>query len=137
MSGKVAGARIALDKAGRSSAQWSVGSDAAQAVVLPDAGVSALHAAIISEGPRWQVVDKMSANGTFVDGKHTPKSYLSPGARIKFGPVECVFLLPESGVQAAGQAAPTGAGKSRTMVIGVISLLAIIGAVTAFYFLTR
>jgi pSer/pThr/pTyr-binding forkhead associated (FHA) protein len=137
MSGQSAGSRIELNKVAQGGAQWTVGSDASQEVVLPDAGVSALHAALVSDGQRWQVVDKMSANGTFVNGKHTPKSYLSAGARIKFGPVECVLLLPRSTANAAAKGAAGGAGKQRAVVIGVISFLATIAAVTAFYFLSR
>ncbi len=138
MSGKRTGSRIELNKGAQSGAQWTVGSDASQAIVLSDPGVSALHAAIVSEGQRWQVVDKMSANGTFVDGKHTPKSYLSPGTCIKFGPVECLFLLPKSGVRVAAKNPSGGsADKRRGVTIGAIAFLVTLAAVVVLYVLSR
>ena len=44
-----------------------------------DSGVSALHAKIANEGERWKVIDQMSANGTFVNGKRANVSYLVVG----------------------------------------------------------
>ncbi len=77
MSGKRTGSRIELNKGAQSGAQWTVGSDASQAIVLSDPGVSALHAAIVSEGHDGRSLTRCRPMGPLVDGKHTPKSYLS------------------------------------------------------------
>jgi len=83
-------------------AEWSVGSDAQRDVVLPDDGVSSLHARIVNDGKHWKVVDQMSSNGTFVNDKRSSMSYLSAGDRVRFGPIECVFQIPKGGVRAGG-----------------------------------
>ena len=57
----------------------------------------ALHAKLVSDGKRWKVVDQLSANGTFVNGKRCNVSYLAAGDRIAFGSVECTFQLPKGG----------------------------------------
>jgi hypothetical protein len=74
--------------------EWSIGSHADRHVVIPDHGVSAFHARIVNDGKRWKLVDQMSANGTFVNGKRSNVSYLARGDRLRFGPVDCVFYLP-------------------------------------------
>ena len=38
----------------------------------------------------------MSANGTYVNERKSNISYMASGDRVRFGPVECVFHLPES-----------------------------------------
>jgi pSer/pThr/pTyr-binding forkhead associated (FHA) protein len=81
--------RLAVGESG--NAEWTIGSQTDREVQFQDSGVSALHAKIVNEGERWKVVDQMSANGTFVNGKRANVSYLSSGDRVRFGPVECVF----------------------------------------------
>ena len=91
MSGSRAGLNIKLTVGDSGLREWTVGSQADREVQFQDSGVSALHAKIVNEGERWKVLDQMSANGTFVNGKRSNVSYLSTGDRVRFGPVECVF----------------------------------------------
>jgi pSer/pThr/pTyr-binding forkhead associated (FHA) protein len=89
--------------------EWTVGSQADREVQFQDSGVSALHAKIVNEGERWKVLDQMSANGTFVNGKRSNVSYLTAGDRVRFGPVECVFWTSRG---AATPARRSGVGSS-------------------------
>lgn len=98
-SGRRAGSRLKL-KPGRAANLWEVGSDPSRDIVLDDAGVSAFHAKIVNEGKRWKLIDQMSANGSFVNGQKANISYLKSGDRLRFGPVECAFQLPEAAVSA-------------------------------------
>jgi len=98
-SGRKAGSRLKL-KAGRESNLWEVGSDPSRDIVLDDAGVSAFHAKIVNEGQRWKLIDQMSANGSFVNGAKANISYLKNGDRLRFGPVECLFQLPQGATSA-------------------------------------
>lgn len=45
-------------------------------IVVPRSTVSRLHAKIERDGPRYQLVDAGSANGTFVNGKRVQAPYL-------------------------------------------------------------
>ncbi len=91
VAGQRASENLPLRAGAANATEWSIGSDPQRDVVLPDDGVSAFHARIRNEGKRWRVVDEMSANGTFVNGKRSSVSFLSSGDRMRFGPVVCVF----------------------------------------------
>ena len=91
VSGNRAGLNIKLTVGESGVREWTVGSQAEREVQFQDSGVSALHAKIVNEGERWKVLDQMSANGTFVNGKRSNVSYLAAGDRVRFGPVEVRF----------------------------------------------
>lgn len=91
VSGSRSGLNIRLAVGDSGNAEWTIGSQTDREVQFQDSGVSALHAKIVNEGERWKVLDQMSANGTFVNGKRANVSYLASGDRVRFGPVECVF----------------------------------------------
>jgi len=91
VSGSRSGLNIRLAVGDSGNAEWTIGSNIDREVQFQDSGVSALHAKIVNEGERWKVLDQMSANGTFVNGKRANVSYLASGDRVRFGPVECVF----------------------------------------------
>src|SRR5687768_14222230 len=99
VSGSRSGLNIRLAVGDSVNAEWTIGSSADREVQFMDSGVSALHAKIVNEGARWKVLDEMSANGTFVNGKRANVSYLSSGDRVRFGPVECVFHVDGSSVR--------------------------------------
>lgn len=87
--------RIQLRASGLNK-EWTVGSEGEREILIKRVGVSALHAKLVSDGKRWKIVDQLSANGTFVNGKRCNVSYLASGDRISFGSVECVFQLPSN-----------------------------------------
>ncbi|HXA92622.1 MAG TPA: FHA domain-containing protein [Steroidobacteraceae bacterium] len=121
-SGNRKGARIALRSEGAAKREWGIGSEPDREIVFDDKGVSGRHAKIVNEGARWKLVDQLASNGTFVNGSRTNLSFLSSGDRLRFGPVECVFLLPDS----KGVAASLTGSKSRLIVIALASFLATI-----------
>jgi pSer/pThr/pTyr-binding forkhead associated (FHA) protein len=101
-SGSRANTVIPLRSSGGATSEWTIGSDPEREIVLQDSGVSGLHARIVSEGNRWQLSDQLSANGTFVNGNRINMAYLSSGDSLRFGPVQCRFLLPERGFARLG-----------------------------------
>jgi pSer/pThr/pTyr-binding forkhead associated (FHA) protein len=109
VSGNRAGLNIKLTVGESGVKEWTVGSQADREVQFQDSGVSALHAKIVNEGERWKVLDQMSANGTFVNGKRSNVSYLTAGDRVRFGPVECIFWTSRG---AATPGRRSGAGSS-------------------------
>lgn len=130
-SGERAGRHLVLHGSGDSDV-WSVGSDPGRDVVLTDSGVSGFHAKIVREGSRWKVVDQMSANGTFVNGRRSSVSVLGDGSQLRFGPVNCVIRLPSAGGAAeAGIHLPGGGTKW----IAIASFLVVLGGVLAAVFL--
>lgn len=59
---------------------------------LDDEYVSDVHAQIVGEGARWKVVNILSANGTFVNGKKIQAAYLRSGDVVRFGRVDLQFV---------------------------------------------
>lgn len=76
---------------------WNIGRDAGAhdlSIVLNDPSVSAFHAKLVRRGDRWKISDQMAANKTYVNGEIFAAKYLESKDRLRFGRVECVFLLP-------------------------------------------
>jgi pSer/pThr/pTyr-binding forkhead associated (FHA) protein len=92
--------------------EWSVGCDEGREIRIQRDGVSGLHAKIVNSEKVWKVVDQVSGNGTFVNGKRVTVSYLKSGDRIAFGPAECVFQAPEARTAPSALAASGASGKS-------------------------
>ena len=109
VSGSRTGLNIKLTVGESGVKEWTIGSQADREVQFQDSGVSALHAKIVNEGERWKVLDQMSANGTFVNGKRSNVSYLTAGDRVRFGPVECIFQTPRRRLAAPSPPRPAGA----------------------------
>lgn len=122
-SGSRAGLNIKLTVGESGVKEWTIGSQADREVQFQDSGVSALHAKIVNEGERWKVLDQMSANGTFVNGKRSNVSYLSAGDRVRFGPVECIFQTRLGAGRRPGALAAERESKSKTMAIAGIAFL--------------
>jgi pSer/pThr/pTyr-binding forkhead associated (FHA) protein len=132
VSGNRAGLNIKLTVGESGAKEWTIGSQADREVQFQDSGVSALHAKIVNEGERWKVLDQMSANGTFVNGKRSNVSYLTAGDRVRFGPVECIFQTSRAGAAPRRSASsPSGEGaraesKGKTLMIAGIAFVATI-----------
>lgn len=133
VSGSRAGLSIKLMVGESGMKEWTIGSQADREVQFQDSGVSSLHAKIVNDGARWKVLDQMSANGTFVNGKRSNMSYLANGDRLRFGPVECVFNArtgifgpsrPSSGQTETG---------NKTVLVGVVTFVVTIVVLLAIY----
>jgi pSer/pThr/pTyr-binding forkhead associated (FHA) protein len=122
-----------------SQKEWIVGSDPGREIRIERSGVSGLHAKIVNAGKLWKVVDQVSQNGTFVNGKRSMTSYLRSGDRIAFGSVECLFRLPHEGTGASARSAPAtrrpeGRGLPRSakiLIVAVLSFLATVALLIA------
>ena len=130
VSGSRAGLNIKLTVGESGLREWTIGSQADREVQFQDSGVSALHAKIVNEGERWKVLDQMSANGTYVNGKRSNVSYLTAGDRVRFGPVECIFQTSRAAAaprRAAGSSSGAAAESSnKTLLIAGIAFVATI-----------
>ena len=62
-------------------------------IVLSDSSVSAMHAQLINHAGSWKVLNLLSSNGTFVNGKKVSEHFIVPGDRISFAGTEFVFTL--------------------------------------------
>jgi pSer/pThr/pTyr-binding forkhead associated (FHA) protein len=130
VSGSRAGLNIKLTVGESGVREWTIGSQAEREVQFQDSGVSALHAKIVNEGERWKVLDQLSANGTYVNGKRSNVSYLTAGDRVRFGPVECIFQTSRAGAaprrSASSSSGAGGEAKSKTLLIAGIAFAATI-----------
>lgn len=94
---------------------WNIGKDPEAhdlSIVLQDPSVSAFHAKLVRRGDRWKISDMLSTNHTCVNGEVFANKFLQSKDRLRFGNVECVFLLPGP---AAGIAAGTRAFFARLL----------------------
>ena len=130
VSGSRTGLNIKLTVGESGLKEWTIGSQADREVQFQDSGVSALHAKIVNEGERWKVLDQMSANGTFVNGKRSNVSYLTAGDRVRFGPVECIFQTSRAGAapkrSGTSGGVPRAESKNKTLMIAGIAFVATI-----------
>lgn len=71
----------------------SIGRDAANALAIPDQGISRRHARILRDGEAWILEDLDSRNGTFVNDQAVKRHVLIDGDRIQIGRtvLRCVF----------------------------------------------
>lgn len=81
-------------------------------IILDEPSVSTKHAQIVRDGERWKIVDLMSANHVFVNGKRTQVAYLSPGDAVRFGHLEMRFVIDSTDV------ASHAAGENEDMIVG-------------------
>ncbi|MDH5433714.1 MAG: FHA domain-containing protein [Gammaproteobacteria bacterium] len=93
-------------------------------VVVNVSSVSAIHAQMHNEGGNWKVVNLLSSNGTFVNGKKVSNLYVNAGDRISFAGAEFIFTYIDA-------AKSDGTKKGNGLVIGLIVVAAI--AAGAYY----
>lgn len=91
-NGAVLGRRLSL-RAGRQT----IGRRADNDIVLHDLSVSASHAWIMNQQGHYVIMNTLSTNGTFVNGKRIHEATLRHGDRVRFGQVEFTFLTRERG----------------------------------------
>jgi len=129
--------RIHLRSADSGKKEWSVGGEGEREILLKRIGVSALHAKIVNDGNRWKVIDQLSANGTFVNGRRCMMSFLNSGDRISFGSVECIFQLPGAAAAKTGAATDGGAGGSRLKMVLLIAAASFLATLAVLYVLLK
>lgn len=64
-------------------------------IVIGDPSISASHAWVIGQHGRYAVMNTLSTNGTFVNGKRVHEAILKHNDHIQFGQIEFVFLTRE------------------------------------------
>lgn len=112
-NGDYQGRRIFL-RAGRQT----IGRRGDNDIVLEDLSVSASHAWIMNQQHQYVIMNTLSTNGTFVNGKRIHEATLRHGDRVRFGQVEFTFLTRERGA---------GAGISRRgwLALGAVTAIAL------------
>lgn len=86
----IAGQLFLLDsRSGKS--KWEIGRDQSSDILVVHDSVSGRHAQIIVENGRWKLVNLMSANGSFVNGRKVLSAHLNTGDKIRLGKVELAF----------------------------------------------
>lgn len=95
---------------------WKIGRDGATTdITIDDPSVSGQHAQLVAEEGRWKIVNWMSTNGTFVNGRKGLSTFLGHGDVIRLGDVEMAFELPGRKARSrpaavAASTAPDGGG---------------------------
>ncbi len=63
---------------------------------LNESSVSATHAELVNDAGQWKVVNLLSSNGTFINGKKIAVESLKHGDKVSFGRAEFVFKAASS-----------------------------------------
>lgn len=137
LSGDRKGERIRLRVGHGKPTEWNIGSAAGSEIRFSVEGISALHARLVNDDSRWKIIDQMSANGTYVNGKRVTMAYLGGADRIAVGPVECELALPTGQAQrrSAGESGPAASGSGRGMWIIIAVAVLLLGAAAAWWLL--
>jgi pSer/pThr/pTyr-binding forkhead associated (FHA) protein len=128
-SGNRAGQKVELTADADAKRTWRVGSNESSRIRFQDPGVSAQHATLHQQDGTWVLTDDLSVNGTFVNDKKILRSYLAPGDRVRFGPVECRFYIPP----AAGERARAGTPLRRFGLIAAVAFALTLALLFAAY----
>lgn len=94
-------------------------------IVIGDLSVSSAHAWIMNQQGHYVIMNTLSTNGTFVNGKRVHEATLKHGDRVRLGQVEFVFLTREPGQHSHA--------RSIAIALGVVALAAL--AVLAWWLL--
>jgi pSer/pThr/pTyr-binding forkhead associated (FHA) protein len=125
LTGSRAGVLIRLVVSSGSNNEWTIGNQEDSNIQFFDSGVSAVHAKMVNQNGRWKVIDRLSANGTFVNGKRTNLSFLSSTDRLRFGPVECVFHGPgELAQRPSGRESQESKSRSNAWLLAAVAFVA-------------
>lgn len=81
-----------------------VGRRANNDIVLDVASVSALHAWLVCERGGCRVINALSTNGTFVNGRKVHEALLADGDQVRFGNVEFRFQAGSGRRRRSGRA---------------------------------
>jgi len=117
ISSNVAGMQFILDKP-----KLEVGRRANADISLKDKSVSSMHAHLICDEGQWKVLNLLSSNGTFVNGKKVAEQAINIGDRIAFGGAEFVFALIEKKTEKKHSS-----GYGVLAAVGIVMLLALAG----------
>ncbi len=107
----------------------TIGRKTEQDIVLDDPSISSLHAQITKEDDNWKIINLLSSNGTFVNGKKVSISPLKDGDKVNFGQAEFIF-------KSSGKHEETPQNKerpSKTIWLGILAIV-IIGIVAASFY---
>ncbi len=75
----------------------TIGSQAGNTIVIPDAAVSRKHVGIRRDASGYELADLGSTNGVYVNGQRMAKRLLAAGDIIRIGASEMVFHLEKVG----------------------------------------
>lgn len=81
---------------GLRSGKQTVGRRADNDIVVDDLSVSASHAWIINQQGHYMIMNTLSTNGTFVNGRRVHEAILRHGDRVRLGQAEFVFLTRDA-----------------------------------------
>ncbi|UGB38647.1 FHA domain-containing protein [Frateuria soli] len=113
-NGGLQGQRISL-RPGRQT----IGRRGDNDIVLDDLSVSASHAWIMNQQNHYVIMNTLSTNGTFVNGKRVHEATLRHGDRVRFGQLEFTFLTRERGTGAAVRHGWLALGAAALVAMGV------------------
>lgn len=103
LNGKQAGTTLTLSGTGDNL----IGRSEACVVVLSDPACSRVHANVWLESQRWQAADRVSANGTYLNGDRIQAADLQDGDKLLVGSTWLRFLTVAERVPEAVDAPPT------------------------------
>jgi pSer/pThr/pTyr-binding forkhead associated (FHA) protein len=102
------------------SGRQTIGRAASSDIVVDSPSVSSTHAWITNQKGRCVIMNTLSTNGTFVNGKRVHKATLKHGDRVRLGQSEFLFLT--RGSDAPGNGHLVGLAIGLVMVVAVAAM---------------
>lgn len=120
--------------------ECSVGTDASNDIIVRDYSVSKRHALIRWHGSKWQVIDRLSTNGTYVGyRKAIDWITLRDGQEVRFGAARFIFHAGQPFKRRSTDRASSRHVRASRLRLLIVLILAglIAGFAAAQYFLYR
>jgi pSer/pThr/pTyr-binding forkhead associated (FHA) protein len=109
---------------------WEIGRHASCQIAIAEDSVSARHAQLIHSNGKWKLVNLVSTNGIYVNGKKRLSAYLSDGDEIKLGMATIIFRTG-----AASDTTASGGSTDRKVFVVALSLGAFVAAIGLWWLL--
>lgn len=102
--------------------QSRIGRSADNTIVIDDPGISSEHARIDHDNGHWTILNALSTNGTFVNGRAVHEAEVRDGDRITLGNIAFEFRLrePEPGAR------PAAGWQRPGIILGGVVLLSVV-----------
>lgn len=98
-------------------------------ISLNESSISSTHARIIHEKGQWRILNLLSTNGTFVNGRKVTEAVLQHGDRVRLGRAEFLFRSSDRPLPEHGNIASSG-GRSPLVLLMIAAVAVVAGVAT-------
>jgi hypothetical protein len=121
-------APFAQKQFGLSPGRTTIGRKTDNDISLNESSVSSTHARIIHEKGQWRILNLLSTNGTFVNGRKVTEAVLQHGDKVRLGRAEFAFRCSDKPLPDTKPS--SSAGRSPVVLVAMLLLAAAAAGLT-------